>query len=95
MYSARVATTVVNTHEAKSRLSELIRLVEAGENVIVARNGEPVVRFVRLVRLDEATPARQLGSLRGEIWIADDAFSTEVDAEIADLFDDDDEPAGR
>lgn len=78
-----MATTVVNTHEAKSRLSELIRLVEAGESVIVARNGEPVVR---IVRLDEGTPRRRLGTLRGEVWIADDAFSPEVDAEIAALF---------
>ncbi len=39
-------TTVVNTHEAKSRLSELIRLVEAGEEVIVARNGTVVMKMI-------------------------------------------------
>ena len=33
----------VNMHEAKTRLSELVRLVEAGEKVVVARNGTPVV----------------------------------------------------
>lgn len=32
-----VTTTIVNTDEAKSRLSELIRSVEDGEEVIVAR----------------------------------------------------------
>jgi prevent-host-death family protein len=41
-----MATTVVNTHEAKSRLSELIRLVEGGEEVIVARNGTMVVKII-------------------------------------------------
>lgn len=34
------------THEAKSRLSELIRDAEAGVDVIVARNGHPVAMIV-------------------------------------------------
>ncbi|MDR2380970.1 MAG: type II toxin-antitoxin system prevent-host-death family antitoxin [Bifidobacteriaceae bacterium] len=38
--------TVVNTLEAKTRLSRLIALAEAGEEVIVARAGKPVVRLV-------------------------------------------------
>jgi prevent-host-death family protein len=41
-----MTTTVVNTHEAKSRLSELIRLVELGEEVIVARNGTMVAKII-------------------------------------------------
>jgi hypothetical protein len=32
-------TLTVNTHEAKSRLSELLRLVEQGDHVFLARNG--------------------------------------------------------
>jgi len=36
----------VNTHEAKSRLSEIIRKVENGVDVVVARNGVPVVRII-------------------------------------------------
>ncbi len=32
----------VSVKEAKDRLSELIRLVEAGERVVITRNGEPV-----------------------------------------------------
>ncbi len=41
-----MTTHVVNTHEAKSRLSELIREAEAGVEVIVARNGRPVARIL-------------------------------------------------
>jgi len=41
-----MTTRVVNTHEAKSRLSELIREVEQGVAVIVARNGQPVAEIV-------------------------------------------------
>jgi prevent-host-death family protein len=38
----------VNMHEAKSTLSELVRLALEGEDVVVARNGEPLVRLVPL-----------------------------------------------
>ena len=37
---------VVNMHEAKTRLSELVRRVEAGEKVVLARNGTPVAELV-------------------------------------------------
>ncbi len=43
----------VNMHEAKSRLSELVRLVERGETVIVARNGEPVAELKPIERKSE------------------------------------------
>ena len=36
----------VNMHEAKSRLSELVSKAEAGEVVVLARNGKPAVRLV-------------------------------------------------
>ena len=49
----------VNMHEAKTRLSELVRLVEAGEKVVVARNGTPVVELV---------PAAKAGTRKGGIW---------------------------
>jgi prevent-host-death family protein len=34
-----------NMHEAKSNLSELVRRALEGEEIIIARNGEPVVRL--------------------------------------------------
>jgi prevent-host-death family protein len=37
---------VVNVLEAKSRLSQLIRAAEAGDDVIVARNGHPVAKII-------------------------------------------------
>lgn len=36
----------VNILEAKNRLSELIKLVIAGNEVVIANRGEPVVRLV-------------------------------------------------
>lgn len=34
----------VNVHEAKTRLSRLLELVEQGEPVTIARHGKPVAR---------------------------------------------------
>jgi prevent-host-death family protein len=36
----------VNIHEAKTQLSKLIEAAQRGEEVIIARNGKPVVRMV-------------------------------------------------
>jgi prevent-host-death family protein len=49
--------SVVNMHQAKSRLSELVRLAEAGEEVILARDGRPAVKLVPVVSRAE----RRLG----------------------------------
>ena len=37
---------VVNMHQAKTELSKLVAQALAGEEVILARNGRPVVRLV-------------------------------------------------
>jgi prevent-host-death family protein len=60
---------VVNMHEAKSRLSELVRLVESGEKVVLARNGTPVAELVRAKR---QTKKRKGGFWKGQVWISPD-----------------------
>jgi prevent-host-death family protein len=74
--------TIVNTHEAKSRLSELIRLAESGEEVIVARNG---VFVARLVPWSSLVPVREPGGWEGQVIYHQDIDA--VDDEMADLFD--------
>lgn len=71
-----MATRVVNTHEAKSRLSELIREAEAGVEVIVARNGQPVARIVpwRAVRA-----AREPGVWAGRVVYHGDVVGPDDD----------------
>ncbi|MGH3066733.1 MAG: type II toxin-antitoxin system Phd/YefM family antitoxin [Gaiellaceae bacterium] len=59
---------VVNMHEAKSRLSELVRLVEAGEKVVLARNGSPVAELVRA----EPLKKREGGFWKGQLWMSPD-----------------------
>ena len=70
----------VNIYEAKSQLSKLLQQVEAGDEIIIARHGKPVARLVPMQRT--AAP-RQLGSLRGKIWISPDF--DEPDEELIDL----------
>jgi prevent-host-death family protein len=52
----------VNMHEAKSTLSQLVKRAEAGEDVIIARNGKPVVRLTRIPALKRKLP---WGALHG------------------------------
>jgi prevent-host-death family protein len=46
----------VNILEAKNRLSQLIRSMQAGEQVIIANRGEPVARLVPAKTPEAAVP---------------------------------------
>ena len=61
--------TVVNVQEAKTQLSRLLTLVEAGEEVVIARYGKEVAR---LVRVAPPAPRRRPGTWRDSLRIADD-----------------------
>jgi prevent-host-death family protein len=69
-----------NIYEAKMRLSKLIRLVRAGQEVIIADAGTPVAR---LVPIDPPRTERTLGADRGKIWVAPDAFDPLTGDELA------------
>jgi prevent-host-death family protein len=55
-------------HEAKTTLSRLVELVEAGEEVIIARAGVPVARLVAATE----PRRRKLGAWKGQVWMSDD-----------------------
>ena len=59
----------VNVHQAKTNLSKLIQKVLDGEEVIIARGNQPVVKMVLIENL---VPTRQLGTAKGKIIISDD-----------------------
>ena len=76
----------VNVHQAKSQLSRLLQLVEEGETVVIARDGEPVAELV---------PARQkagfpFGIARDAPLVAagDDWWRPMSDAEAEDWMED-------
>ena len=60
---------IANIHEAKSQLSKLVEHAMNGEEVIIAKAGQPMVRLVP-IRADESP--RQGGQWQGRVRIADD-----------------------
>jgi prevent-host-death family protein len=72
----------VNTHEAKTHLSRLLRRVAAGEEIVIANRGVPVAR---LIPVSTKEPKRKLGMYRDTIKIADD-FDAPLPDEILEAF---------
>lgn len=72
--------TMVNTHEAKTRLSHLLQLVEEGEEVVIARSGRPIARLVPF-----AGEARVPGHLKGRLDV-DDSFDLPLPDTMAAAF---------
>ena len=72
----------VNIYDAKTRLSQLVEQVAAGEDVIIARGGKPVAR---LTRLEASRPRIRFGLLKGKVKIAGD-FDAPLPAEILAQF---------
>lgn len=72
----------VNTYEAKTQLSRLLRRVAAGEEITIASRGVPVAR---LVSVPAKKPPRVLGMFRGEFTVPDD-FDAPLPGEILELF---------
>jgi len=73
----------VGVHEAKTNLSQLLRRVAAGEEIVIARSG---VEVARLVPVRSPAPQR-LGLDRGRVRIADD-FEAPLPAQVlADFLD--------
>lgn len=52
-----------NVQEAKTRLSELLNMVERGEDVVIAKAGKPVARIVKIERPNK----RRLGFVKGQL----------------------------
>jgi antitoxin (DNA-binding transcriptional repressor) of toxin-antitoxin stability system len=71
---------LVNVHQAKTHLSQLLQEVERGEEVVIARSGVPVARLVAWQA--PAQPVAAPGAMRGKIEMADD-----FDAPLDELFD--------
>ena len=64
-------------HEAKTTLSQLVEQAERGEDILIARAGEPIAKIVGL----RAGVRRTLGQWRGRVEMADDFDNPLPDAE--------------
>jgi len=59
----------VSVADAKNKLPELIKVVEAGQSVTICRRGVPVVDLVRTRASAREKP--QFGTLRGRLVVND------------------------
>ena len=69
---------IVNVHQAKTQLSRLLARVEAGEDVVIARRGEPVARLVGC----KPRSKRQPDVLKGKIVIPESFLDPLSDVEL-------------
>jgi len=72
----------VNIYEAKTRLSQLVDKAVSGEDVVISRNGKPLVR---VTKLDENKHRINFGVLKGKISIAPD-FNAPLPDEVLATF---------
>lgn len=59
----------INIYDAKTRLSQLVDKAAAGEDVVVCRNGKPLVRITRLTA---PKPRITFGLLAGQLTVPPD-----------------------
>jgi len=65
--------------KAKAELSRLIARACAGEEVVIARGKQPLVR---LVPVDRPAPLRKFGAMKGKIHLDDSFFGPLPDDEL-------------
>jgi prevent-host-death family protein len=71
----------VGVHEAKTRLSELLRLVDSGQEIEIARGGEPVAKLVPI----HPQNTRRLGIDHGVYTVPDD-FDAPLPDDVVESF---------
>ncbi len=71
----------VGVHEAKTQLSELLRRVEAGEDVVICRGTVPVARLVPA----NQTTGQRLGVDAGRFVVPED-FDAPLPDDLLDQF---------
>jgi prevent-host-death family protein len=76
-------TRQVNLYEAKTQLSQLVEDAARGEEIIIAKNGRPMVKLVAATAEDKPKK-RVLGQLKGKVGLGPDFDA--ADAEIESLF---------
>lgn len=73
----------MNLYEAKTQLSQLVERAAAGEEVIIAKAGKPMVKMVPVAEPQEKPKRRQSGqNLLRVTYIADDFDAPMSDEEL-------------
>jgi prevent-host-death family protein len=74
----------VNIHAAKTHLSSLVEEAAAGEEIIIAKAGQPRARLVKLEKKQQDVASTR-GKWKGKIWMSDD-FDAPLPPEILRSF---------
>ena len=69
--------TQLDIHEAGPQLADLVSRVQAGEEIVIAKDGKPVARLGPM----EPKP-RIFGEFKGKIKMSDDFTAPLTDAEL-------------
>jgi len=67
---------------SQNSLSKLLKRVVAGEEIVIAKSGQPIAR---LLPYETPQVERQPGSAKGKIWMADD-FNAPLPPDILNAF---------
>jgi prevent-host-death family protein len=70
-----------NVHEAKTQFSRILAKVQAGEEVIIAKAGQPIARIVPI----RSSGLRMPDSKHGVLWVAED-FDAPLPDDLLDAF---------
>lgn len=70
-----------NVHEAKTHFSRILAKVQAGEEVIIAKAGQPIARIVPIRSSELRTPDAE----RAGLWVAED-FDAPLPDDLLDAF---------
>ncbi len=73
---------ISNIHEAKSQLSKLIESALAGEEIVIAKAGKPLVK---LIPYQENKQPRTPGGWEGQVIMSKD-FDAELPTNLLNLF---------
>ena len=79
--AAVIRVKTLNLAQAKARLSELVQRAARGEEIIIARNGEPQARLVALSPVVTRTPGKGAGK-----WSVPDDFNDALPPDVLAAF---------
>ncbi len=73
---------IVNVHEAKAHLSEILAAVERGEEIVIARRNKPIAKLVA-VEPEAPKKRRPFGLAKGKVWMSPDFNEPMSEEELA------------
>jgi len=74
--------TSYNIHEAKTHLSQLLERVAHGEEIVIAKAGQPIARLVPIL---SSSTDRTLGTETGRFVVPED-FNASLPPDLLDEF---------